>query len=102
MGAVAAYGRPTSPFRRRAPLRVLDLTDELARQGARLLVGLGADVVRVDDDLTGPERVHWHAGKKLASGLDVLARDADVVLESGPVSELRGLHADGTSRWPHA
>ena len=31
-----------------APLRVLDLTDELAFQGARLLVGLGADVVRIE------------------------------------------------------
>lgn len=83
-------------------MRVLDLTDELARQGARLLVGLGADVVRVDDDLDGPERVHWHAGKKLAADLDALAREADVVLESGPVAKLRGLHPDGTSRWPHA
>jgi crotonobetainyl-CoA:carnitine CoA-transferase CaiB-like acyl-CoA transferase len=85
-------------------LRVLDLTDELARQGARLLVGLGADVVRVDDDLTGPERIHWHAGKKLAApaDLDALAGEADVVLESGPVAKLRGLRADGTSRWPHA
>ncbi|MGW5718729.1 CoA transferase [Amycolatopsis sp. NPDC003865] len=84
-------------------MRVLDLTDELARQGARLLVGLGADVVRVDDDLAGPERVHWHAGKKLAQAdLDALAREADVVLESGPVAKLRGLRADGTSRWPHA
>ncbi|WP_166641491.1 CoA transferase [Amycolatopsis sp. SID8362] len=83
-------------------MRVLDLTDELARQGARLLVGLGADVVRVDDDLTGPERIHWHAGKKLATNIDELAQEADVVLESGPVAKLRGLHADGTSRWPHA
>ncbi|SFW78577.1 CaiB/BaiF CoA-transferase family protein [Amycolatopsis australiensis] len=87
-------------------MRVLDLTDELARQGARLLVGLGADVVRVDpdDDLPRHERIHWHAGKTLATpaGLDALAREADVVLESGPVAKLRGLHADGTSRWPHA
>ncbi|WP_217709558.1 CoA transferase [Amycolatopsis sp. Hca4] len=84
-------------------MRVLDLTDELARQGARLLVGLGADVVRVDDDLTGPERLHWHAGKKLAQAdLDALAQEADVVLESGPVAQLRGLRADGTSRWPDA
>ncbi|MGM1065032.1 CoA transferase [Saccharothrix sp. Mg75] len=90
-------------------MRVLDLTDDLARQGARLLVGLGADVVRVDPDetLDEAEHLHWHAGKKLVriSGdddLDALARDADVVLESGPVATLRGLRADGTSRWPHA
>jgi crotonobetainyl-CoA:carnitine CoA-transferase CaiB-like acyl-CoA transferase len=87
-------------------LRVLDLTDELARQGARLLVGLGADVVRVDpgDELAEHERIHWHAGKKLARSADVdaLAREADVVLESGPVAKLRGLRPDGTSRWPQA
>ncbi|MFD4192039.1 CaiB/BaiF CoA-transferase family protein [Amycolatopsis thermoflava] len=85
-------------------MRVLDLTDELARQGARLLVGLGADVVRVDpdDDLDEAARIHWHAGKKLAreADLDALARNADVVLESGPVAKLRGLNADGSSRWP--
>ena len=48
------------------PLRVLDLTDELAFQGARLLVGLGADVIRVDDGgaLGLAARVHWHAGKR--------------------------------------
>ncbi|GHE84085.1 CoA transferase [Amycolatopsis deserti] len=87
-------------------MRVLDLTDELARQGARLLVGLGADVVRADpdEDLDEAARIHWHAGKKLARGtaLDALARDADVILESGPVAKLRGLRPDGTSRWPHA
>ena len=37
------------------PLRVLDLTDGLAYQGARLLVGIGADVVRVDPERTRPE-----------------------------------------------
>ena len=31
-----------------SPLRVLDLTDELAFRGARLLVGPGADVLRID------------------------------------------------------
>jgi crotonobetainyl-CoA:carnitine CoA-transferase CaiB-like acyl-CoA transferase len=95
------------------PLRVLDLTDELAFHGARLLVGLGADVVRVDagEDLDAAARVHWHAGKRwvrLPEGregedvLDTLAEGADVVLESGPVAALRGVRADGTSRWPHA
>ncbi|WP_409463715.1 CoA transferase [Amycolatopsis sp. GA6-003] len=87
-------------------MRVLDLTDELARQGARLLVGLGADVVRVDPDdrLPEAERIHWHAGKKLAdeAALDALAAEADVVLESGPAARLRGLRPDGSSRWPHA
>lgn len=87
-------------------MRVLDLTDELARQGARLLVGLGADVVRVDPDehLAETERIHWHAGKKLAddADLDALAAEADVVLESGPAATLRGLRPDGSSRWPHA
>src|SRR5918999_993431 len=91
------------------PLRVLDLTDRLAHQGARLLVGIGADVVRVDpdEDLEPAERVHWHAGKRWVRlpderVLDTLAAGADVVLESGPVAALRGVRADGTSRWPHA
>ena len=93
----------------RAPLRVLDLTDELAFQGARLLVGLGADVLRVDpgraDDLAA--RVHWHAGKRWVriaddAELDDLAAGADVVLESGPAATLRGVPGDGVSRWPHA
>jgi crotonobetainyl-CoA:carnitine CoA-transferase CaiB-like acyl-CoA transferase len=99
----------TSP----APLRVLDLTDELAFQGARLLVGLGADVLRVEpgERLTRAARVHWHAGKRwvrLPDGdgagdpLDALAAGADVVLESGPAAALRGVRADGTSRWPDA
>ncbi|WP_166462534.1 CaiB/BaiF CoA-transferase family protein [Amycolatopsis acidicola] len=86
-----------------APLRVLDLTDELAYQGARLLVGLGADVVRADapEHLSPAENLHWHAGKRLMRGdLDELAAGADIVLESGPVAGLRGVRADGTSRWP--
>lgn len=100
---------PTPP----APLRVLDLTDELGRQGARLLVGLGADVVRVEpgEGLGPAERVHWHAGKRwvrLPPGapaedvLDGLAAGADIVLESGPAGTLRGVSGEGTSRWPHA
>ncbi|TWF75102.1 crotonobetainyl-CoA:carnitine CoA-transferase CaiB-like acyl-CoA transferase [Pseudonocardia hierapolitana] len=91
------------------PPRVLDLTDGLAFQGARLLVGMGADVVRVDpgEDLDAAARIHWHAGKRWVrlTGervLDELAAGADVVLESGPVAALRGVRADGTSRWPHA
>ncbi|MGX1669386.1 CoA transferase [Streptomyces sp. NPDC055400] len=92
-----------------SPLRVLDLTDELAFQGARLLVGLGVDVVRIEPgaDLDPAARTHWHAGKRWVpvrgeSGLDALARGADIVLESGPVAQLRGVRDDGTSRWPHA
>ncbi|MFF5494404.1 CoA transferase [Streptomyces aquilus] len=92
-----------------AALRVLDLTDELAFQGARLLVGTGADVVRIEPgtDLTPAARAHWHAGKRWVhvdglEELDRLAAAADIVLESGPVARLRGLRADGSSRWPHA
>ncbi|HEX6360648.1 CaiB/BaiF CoA-transferase family protein [Actinophytocola sp.] len=74
-------------------IRVLDLTDDLAPQAARLFVGLGADVVRVDDG-TSSDELHWHAGKRVVRGdLDtVLARllpGADVVLESGPLRRLR-------------
>ena len=101
---------------RSAPLRVLDLTDELAWQGARMLVGAGADVVRVDRaaDLDPAARAHWHAGKRWVSlseaetgsdafdALDALAAEADVVLESGRFGALRGVLADGSSRWPHA
>jgi crotonobetainyl-CoA:carnitine CoA-transferase CaiB-like acyl-CoA transferase len=94
-------------------LRVLDLTDELGWQGARLLVGLGADVLRVDpaEGREPAERLHWHAGKRWvrlpvgAAGreaLDALAGEADVVLESGPRAELRGLLPAGGSRWPRA
>ena len=92
-----------------APLRVLDLTDELAFQGARLLVGLGADVIRVDDGgaLGLAARVHWHAGKRWVrvaddAELDALAAGADIVLESGPAATLRGVRGDRGSRWPHA
>ena len=90
-----------------APLRVLDLTDELAFQGARLLVGLGAEVVRIEPgrDLDPAARVHWHAGKRWVRGaddaeLDALAAGADIVLESGPAATLRGLRGDGS--WIHA
>lgn len=86
------------------PLRVLDLTDELALQAGRLFVGLGADVIRVETDAAGPsqssraERLHWHAGKRvlraaddreLDAVLDRLLPGADVVLESGPAGRLR-------------
>ena len=101
-----------------APLRVLDLTDRLAWSGPRLLVGLGADVVRVEighgDDQTALERLHWHAGKRLVemrdderarARLDRLAARADVVIESGALDSLRGLRDEGgvlRSCWPAA
>lgn len=79
-------------------IRVLDLTDDLAAQAARLFVGLGADVIRVEDGPPAdtPAQLHWHAGKRVVTAdLDtVLARllpGADVVLESGPVRRLRTL-----------
>lgn len=90
-------------------LRVLDLTDELAFQAARLFVGIGADVVRVpapdERQLGEAERLHWHAGKRFAdaSALDALASRADIVLESGPLVRLRGVRDTSesvTSRWP--
>jgi len=76
-------------------IRVLDLTDDLAPQAARLFVGLGADVVRVEDG-TPSDQLHWHAGTRVIRGdLDtILARllpGADVVLESGPLRRLRTL-----------
>ncbi|MFI7132135.1 CoA transferase [Nonomuraea sp. NPDC050153] len=96
-------------------MRVLDLTDDLAFNGARLLVGLGADVVRVERPrlpaLSRAEALHWHAGKRVVSApvspgaLDRLAGQADVVVESGPLAELRGVRTDSgavASRWPHA
>ncbi|MEU8146895.1 CoA transferase [Nonomuraea sp. NPDC048901] len=96
-------------------LRVLDLTDELAFNGARLLVGLGADVVRVERPaaavLSRAETLHWHAGKRIvgvpesAEVLDGLVEQADVVIESGPLEELAGVRAGSgavSSRWPQA
>ncbi|MEU4226679.1 CoA transferase [Nonomuraea sp. NPDC026600] len=84
-------------------LRILDLTDELAFHGARLLVGLGADVVRVerspDPALSRAETLHWHAGKRVVgvpespAALDRLVEQADVVIESGPLDQLLGVRA---------
>lgn len=103
------------------PLRVLDLTDTLGLYGARLLVGLGADVVRIKrphDPAPGTaQHVHWHAGKRIVEHnvdpiehsdlIDRLALKADVVLESGPVSKLAGVDVTDedlrrSSRWPGA
>ncbi|WP_235738802.1 CoA transferase, partial [Nocardioides alcanivorans] len=83
------------------PLRVLDLTDGLALMAGRLLVGTGADVIRIEPDNRTQQseaaRLHWHAGKRVVrtapEQLDALimrlAADADVVVESGSVAELR-------------
>ena len=97
------------------PLRVLDLTDPLGHQAARLLVGLGADVVRVSLDgerLDGPDALHWHAGKRVVAvpdgdGLDAvvssLVARADIVVESGPRAALRtvALREADPAAWEH-
>jgi crotonobetainyl-CoA:carnitine CoA-transferase CaiB-like acyl-CoA transferase len=99
-----------------SPLRVLDLTDELALQAGRLLVGLGADVIRVEPPGHEPagraEGLHWHAGKRVVRVADdrqfdavltELLPGADVVVESGPLRRLRTLtrrHA-APSAWSH-
>jgi crotonobetainyl-CoA:carnitine CoA-transferase CaiB-like acyl-CoA transferase len=84
-------------------LRVLDLTDDLASMAGRLLVGTGADVIRIEPRDRPAEtlaaRLHWHAGKRVArlasAEVDTvvgrLVRDADVVVESGPLAALRTL-----------
>ncbi|GAB7006772.1 hypothetical protein JCM18899A_42450 [Nocardioides sp. AN3] len=86
-----------------SPLRVIDLCDALTFQAARLLVGLGADVIRVECTdtpvLSKAERLHWHAGKRVVTvaSHDIekvvqrLVPDADVVLESGSLRALRTL-----------
>lgn len=85
-------------------LRVLDLTDGLAANAVRLLVGMGADVIRVRADTAAPpappDALHWYAGTRTLTVPDVeldrvvssLVAGADVVLESGPVGQLRTLH----------
>ncbi|MBL7255540.1 CaiB/BaiF CoA-transferase family protein [Paractinoplanes lichenicola] len=85
-------------------MRVLDLTDELGAAAIRALIGLGADVTRVplDEPADRAAGLHWYAGTRRAAtdDLDALAAEVDVVVESGPVARLRGLTADGKSRWP--
>jgi crotonobetainyl-CoA:carnitine CoA-transferase CaiB-like acyl-CoA transferase len=89
-------------------LRVLDLTDELARVAGRLFVGMGADVIRIERDRTTDraDRLHWHAGQRvlylpddaeLDTVLDRLLPEADVVLESGAIDQLRTLERRGAA-----
>jgi crotonobetainyl-CoA:carnitine CoA-transferase CaiB-like acyl-CoA transferase len=95
-----------------APLRVLDLTDDLALGAGRHFVGLGADVVRIGvmSALDGADGLHWYAGQRVLPDVDDewlrrLAEAADVVLESGVPRALRGidLTVDGPrSRFPSA
>ena len=99
-----------------AALRVLDLTDDLAWYAGRLLVGLGADVIRIEQPGDRPagraDQLHWHAGKRVirAGGdddldavLDRLLPGADVVLESGSRDRLRTLsrRAAAPAAWRH-
>lgn len=92
-------------------LRVLDLTDELARAAGRLFVGMGADVIRIERTRTTARaaRLHWHSGQRvlhlpddaeLGPVLDRLLPEADVVLESGPLDQLRTLKLRGAD-WQH-
>jgi crotonobetainyl-CoA:carnitine CoA-transferase CaiB-like acyl-CoA transferase len=97
------------------PLRVLDMTDGLALMAGRLLVGTGADVVRIEtttEPVPSPaDRLHWHAGKRVvavdpadvAGTVSELLRQADVVVESGPVDHLRtlALRAAAPGQWAH-
>lgn len=85
------------------PLRVLDLTDDLALMAGRLLVGTGADVIRVQPagapSGSSAEQLHWHAGKRVVRAdpdrvdavVTRLVRAADIVIESGPLAAIRTL-----------
>lgn len=97
------------------PLRVLDLTDDLALMAGRLLVGTGAEVIRLERSdrrqATAAAQLHWHAGKKIArldaDGIDAAVRallpGADIVVESGPVARLRtfALRENHPADWTH-
>ncbi|MDH6198103.1 crotonobetainyl-CoA:carnitine CoA-transferase CaiB-like acyl-CoA transferase [Mycobacterium frederiksbergense] len=96
-------------------LRVVDLTDPLGHQAARLFVGLGADVVRLavnGETSTTAGALHWHAGKRVLTVDDLdqldstvagLVNRADVVLESGPRAALRtlALRESDPDAWAH-
>ena len=91
-------------------VRVLDLADVPGVSCARLFVGLGAEVIRVEPPGGDPARVadprafvHWNAGKRSVTldletaaggeGLRRLAQRADVLVETFPPGHLdaRGL-----------
>lgn len=90
------------------PVRVLDLAEVPGALAGRLLVGLGAEVIRVEGPGGDPLRAadplafaHWHAGKRSvvldlaapagAERLRRLAARADVVVETGPPGHLDAL-----------
>jgi crotonobetainyl-CoA:carnitine CoA-transferase CaiB-like acyl-CoA transferase len=90
------------------PVRVLDLADASGALAGRLLVGLGAEVIRVEPPGGDPLRAsdplafaHWHAGKRSvtldlaapagAERLRRLAATADVLVETGPPGGLEPL-----------
>jgi crotonobetainyl-CoA:carnitine CoA-transferase CaiB-like acyl-CoA transferase len=96
------------------PVRVLDLADLAGAFAGRLLVGLGAEVIRIEPPGGDPLRAsdplafaHWHAGKRSVTldlatprGLERvrrLAATADVVLDSGPPRRLDALGAGWTA-----
>lgn len=97
------------------PLRVLDLTDDLGAMAGRLLVGTGADVIRIESTHapcgTEAERLHWHAGKRVVRvapddvdhQISRLLPRADIVVESGPVAGLRTiqLREADPAGWEH-
>src|SRR5262245_65961469 len=80
------------------PIRVIDLSGPPGFFAARLLVGLGAEVIRIEPPGGDPLRAeplafaHWHAGKRsVALDLETsegraallrLAATADVLVES--------------------
>lgn len=96
-------------------LRVLDLTDDLALMAGRLLVGTGAEVIRLERSdqppATAAAQLHWHAGKRIArlddgridDAIRALLPGADIVVESGPVARLRtlALRESDPSGWTH-
>jgi crotonobetainyl-CoA:carnitine CoA-transferase CaiB-like acyl-CoA transferase len=95
------------------PLRVLDLTDDLALGVARQFVGMGADVVRLEPrtspDTPPAQALHWHLGSRVARLSEEewdrtvrrLVPEADVVVESGPATRLRtpALRESDPSGW---
>jgi crotonobetainyl-CoA:carnitine CoA-transferase CaiB-like acyl-CoA transferase len=94
-------------------IRVLDLAAGPGLFCTRLLVGLGADVIRVEPPGGDPMRAdalafaHWHAGKRTVeldletaegrAGLRRLCEAADVLVETLPRGALEDLELDPAS-----